>query len=212
MTTGDLAGLFGTPTGSKFLADDGTLKTPPGGTEVNDVTAWRAQWGMPNNALASNMPMWVNFTGTQNNLSSGRLWLTRIWLPAGATVTAVNFISGSTAGASLTHRWGALYDSSRVLLGQSADDTSTSWATFTAQAFTLGTPYAVTTSGNYYVGLMVAGTTMPTVYGITMSGTVLQGLPSPAISGTSSTGLTATAPNPAAALNVVNGVAFAWVT
>ena len=31
MTTAELAALFGTPTGSKFLADDGTLKTPAGG-------------------------------------------------------------------------------------------------------------------------------------------------------------------------------------
>lgn len=31
MTTAELAALFGTPDGSKFLADDGTLKTPAGG-------------------------------------------------------------------------------------------------------------------------------------------------------------------------------------
>lgn len=31
LTTAELAALFGTPDGSKFLADDGTLKTPAGG-------------------------------------------------------------------------------------------------------------------------------------------------------------------------------------
>ena len=37
LTTANLAAMFGTPTGSKFLADDGTLKTA-GGTPTDDIS------------------------------------------------------------------------------------------------------------------------------------------------------------------------------
>jgi hypothetical protein len=134
---------------------------------------------------------------------SGTLYLTAIALPAGFTVTNVIFRSGATAlvlGTS-PHFWFGLWNGSRTLLAQSTDDTAAAWAANSYKSKALSTPQVVPSSGLYYIGFMIAqtGGTLPSLYGIApdangpMKDTTL-------LCGTSSTGLGATAPNPAAAI------------
>lgn len=137
-------------------------------------------------------------------LSTGRLTLTALYLQAGEVVTSLTFISGTTAGATLTHTWFALYDfTTRALIRQTNDDTSAAWATATVKTLNLSSTYTVPTTGLYFAGINVTGTTVPTIIGNTTS-TALLGL-TPLINGSSTTGLTATAPATAAAPSAIAG-------
>ena len=62
------------------------------------------------------------------------------------------------------------------------------------------TPYRVPTSGLYYIGLMVAATTVPTTKGGTAKTGGQLASTAPILHGTSTTGLTTTLPDPAAAI------------
>lgn len=120
-------------------------------------------WQLPNGAIRATIPRAAVNSATGSPLLSGRISCFAIWLEAGDVVNSLTFVSGSTAGATLVHRWAALTDSSRVKLAISADDTSASWAANTAQTYAMTTPYTVTTSGWYYASLCVVGTTIPTL-------------------------------------------------
>src|SRR5215469_4018396 len=132
----------------------------------------------------------------------------------GDIIHAISFVAGSTAGATLTHSFAALYSgvgTSAVLLAQSADNTGASWAANSVRTFTLATPYVVAgteftpqgsaptgTPGPQILGVMlsVTGTTIPTLHG--MAGG--PGTAAPVLTGqlplaqTAGSSLTATAP------------------
>lgn len=130
--------------------------------------------------------------------TSGRLVLSAIYLKAGQTVTSISFGSGSTALATPSNGWGALYSPSLGLLGQSTDDTGITWAANSKKTFTLATPAYIPTTDWYYVGYCIVASTMPTV--LCASNNVFT-TESPAMGGWSTTGLTGTAPATAAALS-----------
>lgn len=50
LTTAQLAAMFGTPTGSKFLADDGTLKTAGGSGDMVKAAANKMTWEKPSSS------------------------------------------------------------------------------------------------------------------------------------------------------------------
>ncbi len=132
--------------------------------------------------------------------TSGTMRLVSIWLPAGTLVTSATFCAGTTAMSGGTHGWAALYDSSLALVGsQSANDTGITWAANAAKTFTFGSTYTTTYTGLYYVGLLMVASTMPTMCGQTI-GIGISGM-APAMGGNSTTSLTTTAPNPAAAIS-----------
>lgn len=151
-----------------------------------------------------------------NALTSASLRMAAIWLPQGFTVTSISFMSGSTALVTSgvdPHFWVALYDSSLALLRQSTDQTSATWAANTLKTTNLSSTFTTTYGGVHYLGLLVkAGSTgtQPTLTVSNMANTQLIGLP-PITHGTSSTGLTATAPNPAAALTANASVPYCGV-
>lgn len=130
-------------------------------------------------------------------LSSGRLSLQAIWLPAGITINSISFWSATTAGASLTNQLFGLYDSSRNLLATSVNDTSTAWAANSKKTLALSSAFTTTYAGIHYLAIMVTATTVPTMKGNTArtDGSLAAGAPS--MGGTSNTGLTTTLPNPA---------------
>lgn len=129
--------------------------------------------------------------------TSGRLTLSAIWLPAGKTVTSITFASSSTALAGGTHGWAALFTPSRGLMAQSTDDTGITWSTNINKTFTLTAPQVTTVAGWHYVGLMLTGSTMPTLASLVVIQNAA-GL-TPAVGGLSDTGLTGTAPATATA-------------
>ena len=137
-------------------------------------------------------------------LVSGRLQLQAIWLNKGAVITSISFWSATTAGATLTNQLFGLYDANRNLLATSVNDTSTAWAANSQKSLALSSPasYTVPSTGLYYVGIMVAATTVPTLKGpAAPTATNIRGA-APILNGSADTGLTTTLPNPAAAITV----------
>lgn len=136
-------------------------------------------------------------------LSSGRLSLQAIWLPANVTITSISFWSATTAGATLTNQLFGLYDSSLNLLRSSVNDTSTAWAANSRKTLALTSTFTTTYSGLHYLGIMVAATTVPTIKGNTAKTGGQLGAGAPSLGGTSTTGLTTALPATAAAPGLV---------
>ena len=160
-------------------------------------------------ALAETVPR--HFPDSAITLTSGRLHLVAISLPAGLTITSITFVSG--AGLSgLSNQWFGLFDSSLVPLRLTGDDTSTAWALNTAKTLNLSSTYATTTAGLYYLGICVVASGMGTI-AAQASTAIMTGF-APIISGSSSTGLTnpASCPNPAGALTATSTIPFAYVS
>lgn len=173
----------------------------------------------PANTIAQTVPR-QSSTVANLSMSTGVLQLAAVYLPAGAVINNFNWLSGSTAGATLTHQWMALYTSARVLVATSADATSGAIAASTPITYAVATvaagaatSYTVPTSGLYYVGLMVAnGATQPSGSGIT-STAASTGIV-PILSGTSTGSLTTapTFPTTATAITPTTGIIQMWLT
>lgn len=141
--------------------------------------------------------------------TTGQVRCQGIWLPAGITVSNISFYSATTAAGTPTHYVFALYNESRNLLASTADQTSTAWAANTIKTLAVGTPYAVPTTGFYYLMISVVATTVPTLKGGTAkTGAQLAGQ-APILCGLSSTTYaTGTAPASLGAITV--GTASVW--
>lgn len=200
--------------------NDGTVAVAPSQNAVFDALATKPTLDA-NGHLASTVmgPFVQNFNtfrrtgaivesisrvqGVANGASwvSSRMLQFGIFLPKGTVVTHLTFLSGQTAGATLTHAWAALFDSSRALLKVTNDDTSAAWAQNTEKTLDIQSgAYTVAADGIFYVGLVVTGTTMPTLSGQTLSTGV--GLLAPIMAGTTSATYTTgpgSVPNPAPA-------------
>lgn len=139
-----------------------------------------------------NIPRAHGNMGNQAILTSGREFCSRIFLKAGS-LTTVTFYSATTALATGTAQWATVRDSSGTLLtnGQSADRTNTAWAAFSGKSFTF-TSLTIPSDGEYYIGLMVAATTVPSLTGVSMN-TAAIGSIAPTIFGEDITARTTTA-------------------
>lgn len=110
--------------------------------------------------------------GTASSPPSGTLILVPIWLPKGAVISNITFISGSTAATSPTNWWFTLHDKDRVALARTADQTTTAWAATTRKTLAIAqttagaaTSYTTTYTGLHYLGVMIAAGTPPTLIG-----------------------------------------------
>lgn len=131
--------------------------------------------------------------------TSGTLVMQAIWLPAGLTINNLITMSGTTASATQTNRWLALYDQNRALLRQGPNALTTVIAANTLWSDAI-TAYTTTYSGIHYIGIMTAATTANSLIGATAAGNLAIRNQAPILTGTSTTALTTTAPNPAAAI------------
>jgi len=136
-------------------------------------------------------------------LSTGRLSLEAIAIRSGELITSISFWSATTAAGTPTNQLFGLYDNTLALLRSSNNDTTTAWAANTRKTLNLTSTFTTTYTGLYYLGIMVTATTVPTVKGYTArtGGQLVAAAPS--LGGTSTTGLTTTLPNPAAAPGTV---------
>lgn len=205
-----------------------TIKLDVSGTEtilfkgvvgVNDVVSWTAEAGWRN--TSNNVTPLLNnkkvLTGQLYEtidrdlcaevntaaLSTGRLTLQAIYLPAGTTINNISFWSATTALATGTNQLFGLYDSNLNLLRSTTNDTSTAWGANSKKTLSLTSAFTTTYSGLHYVAIMVTATTVPTLKGNTArtGGQLNAGLPS--TGGTSTTGLTTALPATASALGTV---------
>jgi hypothetical protein len=154
----------------------------------------------PSGAIAETMPRDTCPEVNTTAAATGTLFLQAIYLRAGQLVSSISIWAATTAAATPTNKFFALYDSNRNLLAQSANDTTAAWAANTVKTLAMTTPYRVPVTGLYYIGLLQVATTIATIKGGTAktSGTLAAAVP--VLHGTSSTGLTTTLPNPAAAI------------
>lgn len=144
-------------------------------------------------------------------LTSGFLFMWAVEFQEGDIVTDVTFRSGGTPAGTPLNQWASLWDSARAQLRLTADLTTTAWAANNPQTFTYTSPYRITASGLYYVGLTVVATTPPTLRGVAGQSGVT-GI-APILAGASNAGLTnpASAPNPADALVAQSNTPYFYV-
>jgi hypothetical protein len=144
-------------------------------------------------------------------LVSGRLSVQAIWLTAGQVINNIAFHSATTALATGTNQLFGIYDLNRQLLATTVNDTSTAWAANTLKSLALTASYTVGYTGLYYLAIMVAATTVPTIKGNTAPAASQLHGQVPILNGTSTTGLTVSLPNPCAAIAVTTTNAWGAV-
>jgi hypothetical protein len=200
-TAADTAARLAAGTVGSILASDTT-----------DGVQWVPPWwkmSFPTDALAETIPRHIADGAALTELVSGRLSLHAIYLPDNLTITSISYMSG-TGATSPTNQWFALYDSALNLLRQTTDDTTTAWGANTLKTLNLTSTYTTTAAGLYYVGVCVAASTVPQLRGDTKNASNLNAI-APILHGTSTTGLTDTAPNPAGALTATSRVIYAYL-
>jgi hypothetical protein len=145
--------------------------------------------------------------------TSGTLALVGLALPAGVLCSSITFLTRTTALAAGTNQWFGIFDSARVPLRLTVDDTNVAWAGNTFKTLALSSTFTTTYSGLHYLGIMVAAGTMPTLAGVA-AGTALMSGNVPILNGNSSAGLTnpASCPNPAGAISPSADAPYAYVS
>jgi hypothetical protein len=118
------------------------------------------------------------------NIPAGGTGVTQgslLWLPKGASISKIGCYTRTTAGATLSHRFVALYTPGGAALArQSTDITTSTVAANTFLEFSLTSAYVVPADGLYPIGIMWAGTTIPTMAGAVLG---IAGLAAPALTG-----------------------------
>lgn len=102
--------------------------------------------------------------------TTGLITAAAVWVNAGDVITKASICVGATAGATLTHKYFALYSyiATPALIGtQQTDDTGASMAANTVYTGTFGATFTVVSSGLLWVAFCVTGTTIPTLIGKT---------------------------------------------
>jgi len=193
--------------GITLLAGENCIYNEEGEWSHHDVQGAEYNYSGPpvsnlggNGTLAETMPRETCPEVNTTVAASGTLFMQAIYLKAGQLISNITLASATTAAGTPTNYFAALYDGSRNLLAQSANQTTTAWAANTVKTLAMTTPYRVQTSGLYYIGYFMTATTVATLKGGTAkTGGQLAGA-APILHGASTTGLTTALPNPAAAI------------
>lgn len=143
--------------------------------------------------------------------TSGTLFLQMIYLQAGQLINTIDLWSATTAPVTPTNYNVGIYDINRNLLAQSTNKTTEAWTANTQKSFALTAAFRVPVSGWYYIGYYMTAATMATLKGGTARTAVQLAGAAPAVSGTSSTGLTNALPNPAGAITATTSSIYAAV-
>lgn len=132
----------------------------------------------PTGAITETFP---RSTGLANgaSLSSGILRLnTLMYFAAGVPATALSAISGGTALATPTNQWFCVVrQSDLTVLAVTADDLTAAWATNAVKTLAIaGGPWTPAQDEWCYFGIMVAATTVPSLYCQSMANGTVAGL------------------------------------
>lgn len=138
-----------------------------------------------------------------------------LWLPKGAVINKIGCFTRTTAGATLTHRFVALYTPGGAALArQSTDITTATTGANSFLEFSLSASYTTLVDGLFPIGINWTGTTIPSMAGQTIG---VAGLAAPALTGftlppyawTAGSALTTTAPaGPLTFTNIANVIQF----
>lgn len=171
---------------------------------------------LANTGYNVNMPI-QNITSDNAIGTTGQMTFTPIPLHGGDVVTKMSVMVGATAGATLTHRWCAIYSAIAVpaLLGQSTDNTAASMAANTLNTETFNAAITIPSDGLYFAAICVTGTTIPTLLG-KITGTVAAQITAlstfltlASVAGGTATGAASTAP--ATIASITNTLVPFWV-
>lgn len=140
---------------------------------VRDVLApWDpALPSSPSTFYRQNMPRFGLYDSVSDSgsvaLTTQVMTAVPIRLCAGDVITNVNYFVGTTAAGTPTNSWVALYSTAATpaLLAQSTDALTAALAAFTKVTAALATAQTITTTGIYWVAIMVKATTVPTLLG-----------------------------------------------
>lgn len=165
-------------------------------------------------AIAESWPRRSNGATHAAITANGTLVLIAIGLFEGMEVSSVTFASGSTALATGTAQWAALYSLDRAKLRVTEDRTNEAWSGSAEKTFTYTTPYTIPSTGLYYVGLMISATTHPTLEVMAGRAALWTGTKTPILLGASSTGLTdpASAPDTAGAITATSNTPYFYLS
>lgn len=169
----------------------------------------------PTGALGETIPRFaVNSVTQAIGATTGTVYMTGLWLPAGLTITNVNWVTGSTAANTPTHWWLGISDNGGVQRGHTADQTSGAIAANTLISKALASTYTTTYTGLYYVLVSVTATANPTASGVAapsnmnVTSPLLAGVSPSAAQSTPGTDGTTTYTVPSAA----GGIPYAYLT
>jgi hypothetical protein len=153
----------GTPDGTKFVRDDGTLAAAGGSSTDSAALHSIGVTGATYETLARQ-----HVTTSSSVLTSGTLLLVAVYIPSGFAVGHIGSVAATTT--TPTHSWFGLYDQNRVQLATTADQASVAWTANTirsqaiaAVASGAASTFTTTYSGLHYIGMLATGTT-PQLY------------------------------------------------
>lgn len=169
---------FGGAMGDLYLRADGSGQTYVKETGSSVQTGWvnansdDEDWKMPTGALFDTFDR--TLINAQVAPTTATIYMSAIFLRAGTVISNLNLQTGTTALATGTNNWMALYDSARVQVASTADQGLAALAASTPFAWPIATvaagaatTYTVPTSGLYYIGVMLKATTVCTLLGFT---------------------------------------------
>lgn len=101
--------------------------------------------------------------------TTGLLTMMAVALNAGDIVTKISVCVGATAGATLTNQYVCLYSGATIplVLAQSTATANAAMAANTVYTASLTAPFTITSTGLFWAGVCVTGTTIPTLVGKT---------------------------------------------
>jgi len=173
-----------------------------------------ATMGGSTNAPKQTLPRYAALG--EATLTDGQMYCVGIALQEGDQVNTVVAITGGTAAASTTNQWMALYDATGgptdfPLMAQSVDMGSGFNTANMYAGAAFNTPVQITRSGIYYIAMLAAAGTMPTVVGAPMLNATLSGIYgyNYCLAFTAGESLTDTAPDTMPAGTAVANVPFA---
>jgi hypothetical protein len=159
-------------------------------------------------------------TGTVFAPTSALLTLTGIWLPGGAKVSGITFVSGSTAESGGSHLWYCLYKgndpnlpTAYTLMAQATDNTgAAAFGANVAFRMALTAAQVLPYTGQYLIGFCCVGTipTLQCIVGSVNGNGNIAGM-TPIVSCTADAALTTTAPATLGSLTVITQSIYAYV-
>lgn len=136
------------------------------------------QWlrqGQPTNTTFAETVHRTQVTANGAIAATGVVMSAAIGLNPGDVASRVTFVTATTAAATPTAGFVALYSPTGVLLAQSADFGSTARAANTAFTVAFATPFLVSEVGLYYVAISFTAGTVPTLRGFDLGNAVVAG-------------------------------------
>jgi hypothetical protein len=151
------------PTGGGVIyARSGSVVHRDPNGRVSPLVSGPLSTGSTTNALAETVPR-HSVSVVTTAFTSGNMIMSSVFIPAGISVGHIGFATGTTAGVTPTHWWAALLDNTFKQQAHSADQTSTALGASTWFNLAMATPFVTTYSGTYYLALVIAAGTVPSI-------------------------------------------------